>query len=83
MTRHFALRVAERIQPDLSATLLWQAIERAIEQGHPSVRYLGRLDREGRRAWAFTMGGREWGVVVCEGKPLTVLPVEWLIGGEA
>jgi hypothetical protein len=77
-TQHFRERVADRIGPAVNPDLLWQCVRDAIDDMAPQARYLGRLDRTGRRAWQFTVDGRPWAVVVCHGVPLTVLPPDML-----
>lgn len=76
VTRHWRARVRKRIGPDMDPDLLWQALDRAIAYGSDRVRYLGRLNRCGKRAWAFTLTGREFIVIAHDKRPVTLLTPE-------
>jgi len=62
VTAHFAQRYAERAGHPLPEGLC-REIREALERGSDRVRYLGRFDRNGRRACAIEIGGVSFVVV--------------------
>jgi hypothetical protein len=79
VTRHWCQRVHERIGDHVDPVQLWRGLRWAIEHGRTDlVGYVGRLDRNGRRAWAFRIAGKDFYLVARNGVPLTVLTPEMM-----
>ncbi len=71
---HFCERVQERMGAQVDGPELWRILIRLIEERHPDVRFVCRLNRSGRRLWTFDFLGRVWCLVFdhSDGCPVTV-----------
>jgi len=74
---HFRQRVAERVSADVDAASLWFLVIEVIEGGieGPALKYICRLNRNGRCLWRVKFAGRVFFMVYDRdaGCPVTVL----------
>lgn len=77
VTKHFAVRVRERISNDADPDELAENISRAIKTGRTDyVEFVSRVSRTGKRLFRFRVkDGRYFYALVSEdGTPITLMP---------
>lgn len=76
---HFAVRVAERIGPNVDGLRLWDEVRRALLAGDETfARFRCNLKNKGRAAYKIMVGDQLWFIVADKAAsvPITVMPRE-------